>query len=160
MNMVRTGGCQCGAVRFRAGSLVDNSHVCHCRMCQKASGGFFAALVGVPLKDFEWTRGAPQVFKSSTHVERGFCGQCGTPLFFRHDENQHISMTIGSFDHPETIPLAYQLGMEARLPQIDQLADLKHFGTTEDLDADGAAAIRASNRQHPDHDTAEWPPKH
>jgi hypothetical protein len=129
-------------------------------MCQKASGGFFAALVGVPLKDFQWTRGAPETFKSSAHVERGFCARCGTPLFFRHGDSQHISMTIGSFDQPETIPLAYQLGMEARLPQIDQLADLKHFGKTEDVDADGAAAIRASNRQHPDHDTVEWPPKH
>ena len=131
-------------------------------MCQKAAGSFFIALVGVPLTDFAWTRGAPSMFKSSEHVERGFCGACGTPLFFKHDHNPHISMTIGSFDDPRGIPLSYQLGMEGRLPQLDQLADLLDYGATEDGDADDKAAvasIKASNRQHPDHDTDDWPPR-
>ena len=158
MSEILSGGCQCGAVRYQARSLKDNSHVCHCRMCQKAAGNFFMALVGVPLEDFSWTRGAPSAFKSSELVERGFCSQCGSPLFFRHAANRHISMTIGSFDHPERIPLAFQLGMEARLPQVDQLADLKDYGTTEEGDPEDAARIRASNRQHPDRDTDVWPP--
>ncbi len=66
-------------------------------------------------------------------------------------------MTIGSFDHPKNIPLEFQLAMEARLPQIDQLAELRDYGKTEEDDAEGAAAIRASNRQHPDHETSKWP---
>ena len=151
------GGCQCGAIRFRAGSLLENPHVCHCRMCQKAVGNFFAALVGVPLDDFEWTRGTPSVFRSSELVERGFCWNCGTPLFFKHDHNQHISMSIGSFDQPESIPLNFQLGMEGRLPQVDQLADLKDYGTTEEADPEGTPGIKTTNRQHPDHETEKWP---
>lgn len=157
MSEPKYGGCQCGAIRYRANKTRDNSHVCHCRMCQKAAGNFFSALVGVPLRSFSWTRGEPAVFFSSEHVERGFCEACGTPLFFRHDKSSHISMTIGSFDHPEDIPLKFQLGMEARLPQIDQLAELRGCGTTEADDAEGAAAIRTSNRQHPDHETSSWP---
>ena len=58
------GGCQCGAVRFRAGRLTDNAHICHCRMCQKAVGNFFAALVGAPKEAVTWTRGKPSVFRS------------------------------------------------------------------------------------------------
>ena len=154
MSEPRYGGCQCGAIRYRANSLRDNAHVCHCRMCQKAVGSFFAALVGVPLADFSWTRGEPAVFVSSEHVERGYCDACGTPLFYRHDENSHISMTIGSFDHPEAIPLDFQIGMEARLPQVGQLAKLRAEGTTEEDDAEGTAVIRTSNRQHPDHETS------
>jgi hypothetical protein len=157
-NLERTGGCQCGAVRFRAKSLLDNTHVCHCRMCQKASGNFFAALVGVPLTDFAWTRGEAAAFRSSALVQRGFCRDCGTPLFFRHDHNQHISMSIGAFDDPKSIPLAFQLGMEGRVPQVDQFADLKDYGTTEEEGEAEAAAIKAENRQHPDHDTEVWPP--
>lgn len=157
-NLVRTGGCQCGAVRFRAASLLDNPHVCHCRMCQKAAGNFFMALVGVPLDDFAWTRGEPAAFKSSDLVERGFCRDCGTPLFFKHDHNKHISIAIGTFDQPQDIPLAYQLGMEGRQPQVGQLADLVDYGATEDEMPEEAAAIRAENRQHPDHDTDAWPP--
>ena len=43
-----TGGCQCGAVRLRF-EQPDNRMICHCRMCQKAFGSFFAPLTGVPL---------------------------------------------------------------------------------------------------------------
>ena len=38
-------GCQCGAVRFRVEGTLDDASVCHCRMCQKAFGGFYAPLV-------------------------------------------------------------------------------------------------------------------
>ncbi len=39
MSEMASGGCQCGAVRFR-GSRFGRSSICHCRMCQKAFGGF------------------------------------------------------------------------------------------------------------------------
>lgn len=68
-------------------------------------------------------------------------------------------MSIGAFDNPASIPLNYQLGMEGRLPQIDQLATVQNFGTTEQDMPDDAARIRASNNQHPDHDTDGWTPK-
>ncbi|MCG8334718.1 MAG: GFA family protein, partial [Proteobacteria bacterium] len=71
--------------------------------------------------------------------------------------NKHISMSIGSFDQPGQILLNFQLGMEGRLPQIDQLVDLKDYGTTEEADPDGTPAIKTSNRQHPDHETDKWP---
>ena len=152
-----TGGCQCGAVRFRAASLLDNPHVCHCRMCQKATGGFFAALVGVANEDLTWTRGTPAVFNSSAGIERGFCRDCGTPLFFHRVGGAHYSLTIGAFDIPAAIPLRFEYGTEAKLPQIAQLAMMSESYVTEIDDPAAAEAIRASNRQHPDHDTAVWP---
>ncbi|WP_373696419.1 GFA family protein [Hyphobacterium lacteum] len=69
-------------------------------MCPKAFGNFFAALVGVCWDDFSWTRGEPATFFSSQGNQRGFCKDCGTPLFFLNDGNEHISMSIGSFDDP------------------------------------------------------------
>ena len=156
-NEPKYGGCQCGAIRYRADSLRRDSHICHCRMCQKAAGNFFMALVGVPLSDLSWTRGEPATFRSSEHVQRGFCKECGTPLFYLHDEKSSIAMTTGSFDHPEKIPMDTQYGMEARLPQIDQLTDPGNLLTTEEDIPDDVAEIRASNHQHPDHETDNWP---
>jgi hypothetical protein len=60
--------------------MLDNAHLCHCRMCQKALGNVFAALVAAPRDGLSWTRGEPKRFFSSEHVARGFCGDCGTPL--------------------------------------------------------------------------------
>ena len=151
-----SGGCQCGAVRYHATARNDNAHICHCRMCQKAVGGFFAPLVAFPLDRFAWTRGQPAYFRSSAEVRRGFCSNCGTPLSFESDGAKHLNVTIGSLDHPEFVPPIDQDGMEGQLPYFDALHELPDTGTTEGQDAGWAAGIRASNNQHPDHDTDDW----
>jgi hypothetical protein len=155
MDEVMTGGCQCGAVRFRARRLMDNPHVCHCRMCQKAVGGLFAALVGVKNADLTWTAGEPARFESSEGVDRGFCRDCGTPLFFHRRSGGHVSISIGSFDEPAAIPLDFEWGIESRLPQIGQLGHLPGYASTED--ADGAALAAATSRQFPDTDADDDP---
>ncbi len=154
-----SGGCQCGAVRFHARAIRENPHVCYCRMCQKATGNLFAALVGVGHENLTWTRGKPTEFNSSKHVGRGFCSNCGTPLYYRYHGGPHISFTIGSFDEPHRIPLLYQMGLEGKHPSLAHLNDVEEAGTTESAMGDDAVAIKRSNNQHPDHDTTDWTPR-
>src|SRR6187200_1288028 len=135
MSEVFTGGCQCGAVRYRAEPIVDNAHICHCRMCQKAVGNFFAALVGAPNTTVTWTRGKPSVFMSSEHVERGFCGKCGTPLFYNGVNSRYVSLTIGSMDHPEQLKPRSQDGVEGRLSWFSELFDVPDDPPTETGDS-------------------------
>jgi hypothetical protein len=153
-----TGGCQCGAVRYRFHEKPGGAHICHCRMCQKAFGSFYAPLVGGSRTIFEVTRGEIAIFKSSDIAERGFCRDCGTPLTFAYQRSRNISVSIGSLDHPEDFPPVNQHGTESRLPWANGLGHLPDVQTTEEEDPEGAAKIRASNHQHPDHDTADWPP--
>jgi hypothetical protein len=155
--LVATGGCQCGAVRFRTTALLDNAHICHCRMCQKAVGNLFAALVGAPNDALVWTRGEPAVWASSDHADRGFCARCGTPLFYRGKGSPRTGLAIGCLDDPSLASPKVQVGMEGRLAVMDALASLPDWGTTEEDMAEEAPLIAASNHQHPDHDTAEWP---
>lgn len=148
-----SGGCQCGAVRYHTTAMLDNSHLCHCRMCQKAVGNLFAALVAAPSDALTWTRGAPATFRSSEHVERGFCSACGTPLFYHDVNSGRINLTVGSLDQPSLFPPRVQLGIEARMPWFDGLPALPSSGETGAGDrAAWALAIAQSNRQHPDHD--------
>ncbi len=148
-----TGGCQCGAVRFRVTQLGRGS-VCYCRMCQKATaglGGFY-----ITAEEFAWTRGAPKYFVSSNLARRGFCGDCGTPLTF--ESGGMTDLSIITFDHPEAIPPTIQLAAEARIPWGDNLADLPH---RPDIDGSYAARLaRIVSYQHPDHDTTEWKAEH
>ena len=143
-----TGGCQCGAVRYRLEAEPTGANICHCRMCQKASGGPFMAFAGVRLDQLVWTRGAPKVFASSTVAERGFCAECGTPLTYRFFGRDRISVTIGSLDRPSAVAPAVQYGIEFRLPWLDFVPSLPRWDLAAFL---GGGAV--ASRQHPDHDT-------
>lgn len=152
-----TGGCQCGAVRYALREQPDGAHICHCRMCQKAFGSFFAPFVGVERSAFELTRGALSIFKSSDPTERGFCSRCGTPLTIHDTHSSRIGISIGSFDDPERFAPQFQCGIESRMNWFGNLPSLPGEKTTEEESPDLAAKIAASNHQHPDHDTLTWP---
>lgn len=143
-----TGGCQCGAVRYEITGSFENPHICHCRMCQKAFGNFFAALVGIKRSDFRWTKGAPGFFKSSEVVARGFCKDCGTPLSFDYVDTDRINVSIGSLDHPERVTPAHQYGLESRHPAFAHLHELPGGRTEEDIPPERMARLKS--RQYPD----------
>ena len=116
---VATGGCQCGAVRYALYVEPQRSHVCHCRMCQRATGGLFAALAGAPKTQFAWTQGEPGVFASSNKATRPFCRDCGTPLGVAYEgpeARQYV--TIGSLDEPARAPIISQFGVEGLIPWV------------------------------------------
>lgn len=154
-----TGGCQCGAVRFALAGEPDPATICHCRMCQKAFGGYFAPLATVRRADLTWTRGAPHAFDSSDEVTRGFCANCGTPLTFAYKGADHIDIALGAFDQPERIPVVAQLWASARVPSFDRLAALPARPEDEPGFEDTITRIAATNHQHPDHDVDEWKPR-
>ncbi len=154
-----TGGCQCGAVRYALHERPTNAHICHCRMCQKAFGSYFASFATVPVESFAVTRGKIAVFRSSDPTERGFCAACGTPLTVYDVGSPRIEFSLGSLDRPEAVRPARQIGIESRLPWFAELCALPGERSTEDGNPELAAKIAASNRQHPDHDTAVWPPE-
>ena len=125
-------------------------------MCQKAAGNFFIALIGVPRDAITWTRGSPATFNSSDKAARGFCRTCGTPLLYDYADSKHINVTTGSLDEPARFAPKVEFGLEGRLPCFADLP-LKAEGTTEETMAAYVGAIKASNHQHPDHDTESWP---
>jgi len=146
-----SGGCQCGAVRFSVESF-GRASICHCRMCQKAFGGFYAPLVtGYGLT---WTRGKPAIFASSNKVNRGFCSDCGTPLTYDYGDETEIA--IGALDNPELAPPTLQVNPDDMLSFVDGLGALPFRDLAKEPDAlKFMAGIRT--HQHPDHDTDTWP---
>lgn len=153
---VYTGGCQCGAVRFRVTGKLGEPSICHCRMCQKAFGNFFAPLVGVGRAELVWTRGEPKYFRSSNHVKRGFCGNCGTPLSFVAPED--TGLAIGAFDDPARVKPVVQFGVEAKIGYVGHLHELPERETLDDID-EAPYLAEVVSFQHPDHDTTGWEPR-
>lgn len=139
--MAYTGGCQCGTHRYEM-DVLQWGHVCHCRMCQRATGGLFAALVGAPKDQFRWISTPPPVFWSSNLAARAFCPECGTPLGFTYDRptsSQYV--TIGSLDTPEAVVLEEQFGIEAKLPFVEFCESLPKKATGEGQTAEGLAFL-------------------
>ena len=108
-----TGGCQCGRVRYTAKADPAEAYLCHCRMCQKATGGVSAAFVGVQEADIEW-QGEPDWYESSPIARRPFCSHCGTPLGFAFREGSaKMDLTLGSFDDPSPFRPKHHFGVES-----------------------------------------------
>ena len=143
-----SGGCQCGKLRFAASQPFAMSCLCHCRMCQKATGSPFSAYVQV--SKLTWTRGgAPKYFNSSAYAARGFCADCGTPLSYE-PQTDLAAVSIAAFDTPDAPELrpTKQYTQESRLSWVGGIADLEWHGTRRTVES----------KQHPDHDTDSWPP--
>ncbi|MDB5564060.1 MAG: aldehyde-activating protein [Tardiphaga sp.] len=147
---VLTGGCQCGAIRFALSAAPTRVSICHCRMCQKASGAPFASLADIPNEHFSWTRGTPATFKSSSIGERDFCAQCGTPLSFREIGGPKIEIMTGAFDRPDRMVPTQQFGSESRLGWVGTVANLPSKTTMQNYGPEKLAEV--FSYQHPDHD--------
>jgi hypothetical protein len=91
-----------GSVRYEALGPQLGSFVCYCRMCQRASGSAFATLFYVADWNVRITKGSPRSHESSPGVHRDFCGDCGSPLFFRRQNRpRQRAIIAGSLDHSE-----------------------------------------------------------
>jgi hypothetical protein len=117
MGIQVTGGCQCGHVRYAAVIHDDDAYLCHCRMCQRATGGVSIAFKNMKKADVTWTGAAPDLFASSPIAERGFCARCGTPLTFAFPDSDNIDLTVGSFDEPARFQPRHHFGVESWHPQ-------------------------------------------
>ena len=113
------GGCLCGAVRYTLQGLpASPGNVCHCRSCRRASGATSVAWFTAPADRLE-VIGQPRTFASSSAVERAFCGRCGTPLFYHHEDTpETIDVTTASLDDPALLAPAREIWCEHRLPWV------------------------------------------
>lgn len=94
------GSCLCGAVSFVVAQQLSPPNACHCSLCRKQSGHFFAS-TEVKKADLTVT-GAEAVtwYASSTKVRRGFCARCGASLFWDPPHLDWIAVAMGAFDGP------------------------------------------------------------
>jgi hypothetical protein len=122
-----TGGCLCGAVRYRAAGIMGAGY-CHCRMCQKASGAPVVAWTSVPAEGFTILAGTPTAYRSSAKAFRHFCGTCGTPLTFRlAEDGREIDISLATLDHPEEIGPRYHIYTSSALPWLHLEDELPRY---------------------------------
>ena len=108
MDMIVTGGCLCGGVRYEYRGEVGSAGYCHCADCRRVSGSAFGISVRVEAAGFRITSGTPRSFTkqgdSGRSVARYFCPDCGSPLFTAPPLHPDIYfIKAGSLDDPTRV---------------------------------------------------------
>jgi hypothetical protein len=108
-----TGGCACGRVRFTTSAEPDEAYLCHCRMCQRATGSVSIAFVTFPIDGIAWD-GEPDWYDSSPIARRPYCRECGTSLGFVFKKDaERMDLTVASFDDPSPFTPRHHFGAES-----------------------------------------------
>ena len=113
MSEQMTGGCACGKVRFTAVIADDEAYLCHCRMCQRATGSVSIAFKNVKAGDVAWDA-EPDWYDSSPIAARPYCAKCGTSLGFKFKaDSDTMDLTVASFDDPSRFVPKHHFGAES-----------------------------------------------
>lgn len=131
-----SGHCLCGAVRFKATEVDPHYHACHCGMCRRWSSGpmFAASAKGVTFEGSEHiTR-----YDSSEWAERGFCGRCGTNLFFYVKPADRYILSVGAFDDPTRFNLVGEIYIDHKPDDYSFAGDITRQTEAEFLREIGA----------------------
>jgi len=128
MNSEYSGGCGCGAVRYRAAGQPSSCCFCHCESCRRASGAPFLAWITFRTDEFRVLEGKVSTYRSSSHAERGFCSACGTTLTYAHDARPgEIDLTTASFDSPEVFTPDRHIWVSDKLAWVSIDDGLRQF---------------------------------
>ncbi len=121
------GSCLCGAVTFEVNGDLAGPDGCHCGMCRKHSGHFFAS-TDVPRTALT-VHGAESVkwYQSSDKARRGFCGTCGSSLFWDPAARDWIGVAMGAFDTPTATRLAVHIFVAEKGDYYDIADGVKQF---------------------------------
>lgn len=111
--------------------------ICHCSMCQRWGGAFYAGVKGetVSISGDE----AVSVYRSSPWAERAFCGTCGSNLWFRFLPTGNRSFLAGLFDLPQGFGIEQQIFVDEKPDWYDLVQESPTL-TGEEIIAQAKAA--------------------
>jgi len=120
---MRTGGCQCGAVRYETVDEPTELYVCHCLECRKQSASAFGISFIVPHRDITLTRGAPHFWERPTdsggRVRCAFCPDCGSRLWHEDAADpERASIKGGSLDEAPDISAVDHIWTKRKMPGV------------------------------------------
>lgn len=127
--MELSGGCHCGAVRYRVAGEPVHASVCHCSDCRSNAGAPFVAWAAFARDRFQLTKGEPRAFNGTGTAFRYFCGDCGTGLYYVNESILPglVDIQIATLDDPEALPPRAQVQTAEKLDWVDGVSALPGF---------------------------------
>ncbi len=138
--MALKGGCACGSVRYELTASPLIVHACHCRDCQRITGGPFVINIWIEKKFVEASGAAPQSFMlkggSGNKHEVFFCGRCGTYVWSRYygAPGEALFVRAGTLDTPEAVKPDVHIFTRSKLPWLKLAEDAQAFESFYKID--------------------------
>ena len=117
MSGAYTGGCLCGQVRWRADAQPINVRLCHCRNCQRATGGPYFARALFMDADVERT-GETTRWASSQRLHRLSCARCGAPVFAEAQDGPWLAVALATLDDPTALAPGSHIWVSRKLDWV------------------------------------------
>ena len=134
-----TGGCLCGAVRYEVRGPLRDIVNCYCSMCQRLHGAFGAHSKAdrsdiriLEKRGLKW-------YASSERAERGFCGECGSSLFWKPSAQSGIGILVGTLDAPDGLRTIGHIFVTEKRHFIEIAGDAPQFDGSSDGALEGDA---------------------
>ncbi|HEY4974440.1 MAG TPA: GFA family protein [Steroidobacteraceae bacterium] len=106
MEKTSTGSCMCGQVRYEVRGALRDVICCHCDQCRRSSGHFVAATACRKTNFRLLNSDTLRWYSAKPDMRRGFCGACGSNLFFEPVIGERISIAAGCLDQPQGLKIA------------------------------------------------------
>jgi hypothetical protein len=137
--MTMEGGCSCGAIRYQLTNTPLIVHACHCRDCQRITGGPHVINIWIERKFVEASGAEPK-----SHLMRGgsgknhevfFCGECGTYVWSRYHiaPGDCLFVRAGTLDHPEAVTPDVHIFTRSKLPWVRLPEGARSFESIYDI---------------------------
>jgi hypothetical protein len=134
MTQSMTGGCLCGAIRYRVSQPIEKVIACHCTNCQRISGAACSHNAALPTSAVTFTAGTPRRYidtaASGNKLFRFFCEQCGSSLYSQREKMpEALVLKVGTLDEPGDLKLVMNIWTRSARswipmdPEVQQYAE-------------------------------------
>ena len=121
MTQPLTGGCLCGAIRYRVDAPVKTVSACHCTHCRKISGAGSSHNAILPTSAVTFTSGKTKVYQdtadSGNVLYRHFCADCGSSIMSQRQKMPEMTvLKVGTLDDASGLTLVMNIWTDSALP--------------------------------------------
>ena len=139
MKVPITGGCNCGEVRFEISAEPQLTWICHCRECQRFSGGGGMTNIVFQKSDVRFTKGTPisngEIGTSGNPTRRGFCPSCGCSITASADVFPDVhGICAASLDDPTILKVVAHIWTDSMQPWDIVPEGVAQFGKTPSME--------------------------
>jgi hypothetical protein len=154
MTQSLTGGCSCGAIRYRLTAPPMFVNCCHCTQCQRLTGSAFVVNALIETSRIDLLRGQPQRTDGPSESGRPHdiyrCPACHTAVWSDYGRRGYLSFVrVGTLDDPSSVsPHAHiftrskqpWVNLDGGAPAFDVFYDMEKLWPPESLARRKAAA--------------------